>query len=272
MAVKSGFFNAENHDRLYNADNFNSLIDTIKEDGIDNYGAKLEVSEGDGLTVQVGVGRCYFDSHWLVNDGILVVGLDPASPVAPRIDAIVVEISETDRNGVIKSVTGTPNETPTPPELIDTSTVHQHALAYVEVDTRATEVGEITDARTEWSDLKYEILDEVVQGSNKPVTSDAIYEALQASSTVDSALSFTSENAIQNQAVTKGIAGLIAKTTNTSGTNIVETRSDCVITTSFPDANTIVETVVPTTGAYKYVKTTTFSGSTITETVQQQAK
>ena len=266
MAVKSGFFNAENHDRLYNADNFNFLIDTIKGDGIEDYGAKLEVSEGDGLTVQVGVGRCYFNSHWLMNDGILVVGLEPASPVAPRIDAIVVEISETDRNGVIKSVTGTPDETPQRPELINTSTVHQHALAYVEVESRATEVGEITDART------YTILDEVSSTSDKPVSSRAIAQALQESGTVDASLSFTSENAVQNQAVTKGIAGLIAKTTNTSGTNIVETRSDCVITTSFPDADTIVETVVPTQGAYKYVKTTTFSGDTITETVQQQQR
>ena len=159
--LRSGFFNSQNHDRMYNATDFNELISTIKSDGIDNYGDKLEVSAGQGLSVQVSTGKCFFNNHWLYNDNAYQIELEEASIVAPRIDAIVVEVNDTERDVLLKSVSGNPSNTPVPPTLIDSGSVHQHLLAYVNVPKEATSVGTITDKRSEWSDVKSDKLDDV---------------------------------------------------------------------------------------------------------------
>ena len=159
--LRSGFFNSQNHDRMYNATDFNELISTIKSDGIDNYGDKLEVSAGQGLSVQVSTGKCFFNNHWLYNDNAYQIELEEASIVAPRIDAIVVEVNDTERDVFLKSVSGNPSNTPVPPTLIDSGSVHQHLLAYVNVPKEATSVGTITDKRSEWADVKSDKLDDV---------------------------------------------------------------------------------------------------------------
>lgn len=159
--LRSGFFNSQNHDRMYNATDFNELISTIKSDGIDNYGDKLEVSAGTGLSVQVSTGKCFFNNHWLYNDNAYQIELEEASIVAPRIDAIVVEVNDTERDVFLKSVSGEPSNNPVPPTLIDSGSVHQHLLAYVNVPKEATSVGTITDKRSEWADVKSDKLDDV---------------------------------------------------------------------------------------------------------------
>lgn len=159
--LRSGFFNSQNHDRMYNATDFNELISTIKSDGIDNYGDKLEVSAGQGLSVQVSTGKCFFNNRWLYNDNAYQIELEEASIVAPRIDAIVVEVNDTERDVFLKSVSGEPSNNPAPPTLVDSGSVHQHLLAYVNVPKEATSVGTITDKRSEWSDVKSDKLDDV---------------------------------------------------------------------------------------------------------------
>ena len=159
--LRSGFFNSQNHDRMYNVTDFNELISTIKSDGIDNYGDKLEVSAGQGLSVQVSTGKCFFNNNWLYNDNAYQIELEEASIVAPRIDAIVVEVNDTERDVFLKSVSGEPSNNPVPPTLIDSGSVHQHLLAYVNVPKEATSVGTITDKRSEWADIKSDKLDDI---------------------------------------------------------------------------------------------------------------
>lgn len=159
--LRSGFFNSQNHDRMYNASDFNELISTIKSDGIDNFGDKLEVSAGTGLSVLVSTGKCFFNNHWLYNDNAYQVELEEASLVAPRIDAIVVEVNDNERDVFLKSVSGEPSNNPVPPTLIDSGSVHQHLLAYVNVPKEATTINSITDKRSEWSDVKSDKLDDV---------------------------------------------------------------------------------------------------------------
>ena len=164
--LRSGFFNSQNHDRMYNATDFNELISTIKSDGIDNYGDKLEVSAGQGLSVLVSTGKCFFNNHWLYNDSAYQVELEEASIVAPRIDAIVVEVNDTERDVFLKSVSGNPSNTPVPPTLIDSGSVHQHLLAYVDVAKEASAIGDITDERSEWADIKSERLTDAEEEIN----------------------------------------------------------------------------------------------------------
>ena len=151
---KGGFFNSTDHDRRYSALDFNQLIDTIKSDGIDQYGDKLEVIAGEGLNVIVKSGKAFYNQHWLFNDANLTLELEQASPTQDRIDAIIIEVNETDRTMLIKAVTGEPSDTPVAPSLVETTNIHQYYLAWVEVDTGSLVVGTITDKRTQWADIE----------------------------------------------------------------------------------------------------------------------
>lgn len=211
--LRSGFFNSQNHDRMYNATDFNDLISTIKSDGIDNYGDKLEVSAGQGLSVLVSTGKCFFNNHWLYNDNAYQIELEEASVVAPRIDAIVVEVNDTERDVFLKSVSGEPSNNPAPPTLVDSGSVHQHLLAYANVPKEATSVGTITDKRSEWADVKSDKLDDV-QGQ---ITSNIENEET-ASRTLNAG-----EYIIRNNQLYRVTTTIASGSAITEGTNIVGT-------------------------------------------------
>lgn len=134
MSVTSGFFNSINGDRTYNAEQMSSIFDGIINDGVfANIGTAFSVQATTGNTVNVGTGRCWFDSTWLLNDATLPIELDDAEVLLDRIDAIVIEInhSESIRAGSIKVVNGTPSSTPTNPTMTHTDYINQYPIAYI---------------------------------------------------------------------------------------------------------------------------------------------
>lgn len=150
--VSYGFYNAINFDRLYNAMQMGEIFDGIINDGIlSHYGEAFEVSPGGGLSVIVGIGRCWFDHTWTLNDAELPLVLEPAELVHDRIDAVVIEVDARDeaRENSIKIVKGTPGSPAQKPELTNTTLVHQHPIAYVSIPAECQEInqGLITDNR-----------------------------------------------------------------------------------------------------------------------------
>lgn len=134
MSVTSGFFNSINGDRTYNAEQMSSIFDGIINDGVfANIGTAFSVQATTGNTVNVGTGRCWFDSTWLLNDATLPIELDDAEVLLDRIDAIVIEInhSESIRAGSIKVVNGTPSSTPVNPTMTHTDYINQYPIAYI---------------------------------------------------------------------------------------------------------------------------------------------
>ena len=134
MTVKSGFFNSLNGDRRYNSEEMSAIFDGIINDGVfANVGSAFAVTADTGNSVTVGVGRAWFDSKWIYNDAILPVFLENSELVLDRIDAIVIEIdnSESIRKGDIKIVKGTPASNPVNPTMADTSSKHQHPLSFI---------------------------------------------------------------------------------------------------------------------------------------------
>lgn len=134
MTVRSGFFNSLNGDRRYNSEEMSAIFDGIINDGVfANVGSAFAVTADTGNSVTVGVGRAWFDSKWIYNDAILPVFLENSELVLDRIDAIVIEIdnSESIRKGDIKIVKGTPASNPVNPTMADTSSKHQHPLSFI---------------------------------------------------------------------------------------------------------------------------------------------
>lgn len=138
MAVTYGFYNSNDHDRIYDANDFSAIFDGIINDGVFmSVGERFNVTPVDGLGISVGSGRAWFDSTWTHNDADLILSLDPSDMLEGRIDAVVLEINSETRTNSVKVVKGTTLTSPVRPELTNDDLVHQYPLAYVTIDAEA---------------------------------------------------------------------------------------------------------------------------------------
>lgn len=136
MSVTSGFFNARNSDRTYDAVQMSNIFDGLINDGVYNsQGGYFMVTPQSGMVVQVATGRAWFDHSWTLNDAILPITLDPAELFLDRIDAIVIETNHdiNVRENSIKVIKGTPSANPVKPTMVKTDDVKQYPLCYITV-------------------------------------------------------------------------------------------------------------------------------------------
>ena len=134
MSVSSGFFNSLNGDRKYNAAQMSAIFDGLIIDGIfASIGTAFAVKAAGGLTVNIGVGKAWFDHTWTVNDSILPMTAPEAEVLLDRIDAVVLEVNGTEsvRENTIKFVKGNPSSAPSRPTLTNEGNVHQYPLCYI---------------------------------------------------------------------------------------------------------------------------------------------
>lgn len=139
MAVTSGFFNSQNHDRLYDAIQISSMFDGLILDGVyQKYGDAFLVtpySDADN-TVIIGTGRGWFDHTWILNDTQFTIEIDAPNGMLSRIDAIVLDINREDsvRKNDILYIPGTFSDgTASKPALINEEMHKQYPIAYIDV-------------------------------------------------------------------------------------------------------------------------------------------
>lgn len=141
MAFTCGFFNSVDGDRRYNSRQISQIFDGIIIDGVfAHYGTHFKITPLNGMEINVGEGRFWFNHVWGLNDGNTVVHLDPSDISSQRKDAIVIEINESDevRNAFIKVLKG--NTSGNKPTIVNTEDFHQYPLAYVTVPAGATAI------------------------------------------------------------------------------------------------------------------------------------
>lgn len=134
MSVTSGFFNSQNGDRKYNAEQMSAIFNGIINDGIfASVGTAFSVNAAGGNNITVGIGRAWFNSIWVWNDSILPLVADIPEILQNRIDAVIIEIDKTEnvRAANIKIVKGTPYQNPSRPTMVDTDYINQYPLAYI---------------------------------------------------------------------------------------------------------------------------------------------
>lgn len=157
MAIYCGFFNSENKDRLYTAEDMTKPYELLVSNGVfatpqgtpSNY---LQVYASTSMNVTVKAGRGIFYDKWFINDADMVLTIDSAEPTLPRIDTIVVKIDKTAtvRAGSIIVKKGAPNSTPVAPAIeTGDSGVKEYRLAdiYVKANASAIAQSDITDKR-----------------------------------------------------------------------------------------------------------------------------
>ena len=134
MSVTYGFYNSLNGDRKYNAEQMSAIFDGLIIDGVfASIGGIFAVKAAGGLTVNVSPGKAWFDHTWTLNDSILPLTAPEAEVLLDRIDAVILEVDQTEsvRENSIRIIKGTPASTPENPVLTNEGTVHQHPLCYI---------------------------------------------------------------------------------------------------------------------------------------------
>lgn len=144
MTVTSGFFNALNSDRRYDALQMGRLFDGLINDGVyETIYKQFRVSPKEGFQIQVNTGRGWFEHTWIWNDSVLLLNLREPNPIRNRIDAVVIEVNhDVDvRADSIKIIEGTPSDSPVRPTLKKgEGEVYQFPLAYISVKSNAQEI------------------------------------------------------------------------------------------------------------------------------------
>ena len=143
MTYTSGFFNSVNHDRTYDADTFGSMFDGVINDGVFRTWGDGMVAVG-GMTVAVSTGRAWFNHTWTVVTADERLTLAASSPSMPRIDAVVLRVDKSTsvRRNRIYIKQGQASDSPSRPQLENTTTVREYVLADIRVNNGATAISQ----------------------------------------------------------------------------------------------------------------------------------
>lgn len=156
MAIKCGFFNSVNKDRLYKAEEMTRPYELLVSNGVfatqeGKPSTQLQVYANSGMTIKVLAGRGIFKDKWLINDADLSLTVSTAEVTLARIDSVIVRIdtSESVRTGTIVVKEGTPASSPTAPVMVRSDTIYEYRLADILVNPGVTAITQtnITDRR-----------------------------------------------------------------------------------------------------------------------------
>lgn len=156
MAVSSSkvyFYNSDNGDRVYDADSFSDWLLKFFTTGV--FQNDLYVQAMTGMNVMVNTGYCNIKGKVRDFDEVQELTISPAHSQYPRIDAIVIERNDTDRDITVKYVQGQiSGATPSAPTMQRDTLVYQICLAQIYVNAGVTSITQanITDTRPD-SDL-----------------------------------------------------------------------------------------------------------------------
>lgn len=153
MADQYGlFWNSNNNDRLYSADSFSELFQKFFTTGV--FQNDLQVTATSGMDIQAGTGYACINGKVRFFDTVDTLTVPPASGTYPRIDTVVIERNDTNREITIKLVTGEYSGTePTATAPVRSGAIYQIVLAEIYVGVGVTEItaGDITDKRPDSS-------------------------------------------------------------------------------------------------------------------------
>lgn len=147
---KSGFFNSSDGDRIYNATDFAAYFGSLVSNGIFYMTAtNLQVIPGTGFAVSIAAGSAWINGYRYENTDALNIPLTTANGSNPRIDRVVVRLSQVSRSIHLAVIAGTPSATPVAPSLTRTSDIYELGIADVLVPAAATSIitNNITDTR-----------------------------------------------------------------------------------------------------------------------------
>lgn len=143
------FWNSNSGDRTYNADSFEDWLKPFFQNGVFTGGMQTTAS-GSDMVITVSSGTAYINGKVRTFDTDTSFTLAAASSAYPRIDTVVVERNDTDRQITLKVVQGKySGSTASPTAPVRTGGVYQLVLAQIAVGAGVTKItaSDITDTR-----------------------------------------------------------------------------------------------------------------------------
>lgn len=156
MALTSAFFDAKlvgnEYDRVYSAESFAEYFASFIANGVfPDPATNLQVVAnvpGD-MTVRVKSGLGWINGYYCNNDGDYPLSISPANGTLPRIDAVVLRWSRSNRSISLEVKTGVATSSPSAPPLERSADNYELMLASIHVVAGATSIAQanITDKR-----------------------------------------------------------------------------------------------------------------------------
>ena len=156
MALTSAFFDAklvgDEYDRVYSAEHFAEYFASFIANGVfPDPATNLQVVAnvpGD-MTVRVKSGLGWINGYYCNNDGDYSLAISPANGTFPRIDAVVLRWSRSNRSISLEVKTGVATSSPSAPPLERSADNYELMLASISVVAGATSIAQanITDKR-----------------------------------------------------------------------------------------------------------------------------
>ncbi len=143
------FYGSQNGDRKYSAKDFEDWLKKFFTSG--TFIGDLQVIAAGGMQVTVGTGYINIDGKARNYDETITLDITNANATYDRIDNVVVERRDSDRDFFVKVVTGSATDTPTAPVRVWEDGVYQMVLAQIRVAAGAVEITQanITDTRAD---------------------------------------------------------------------------------------------------------------------------
>lgn len=145
------FYNSVEHDRVYDADSFSELFRKFFTTGV--FTGDLQVTAGEGMKVTVGSGYCNINGKVKLWQSPQTLDITTAHASYDRIDTVVIERNDTDRDFRLKAVTGSATDSPRATAPVRGGEIYQLVLAQISVKAGATKItqADITDTRADTS-------------------------------------------------------------------------------------------------------------------------
>lgn len=144
------FYNSNDGDRVYDASSFEYWLKKFFTSGV--FADECQVTaDGTGMTCSMAEGYANVDGKVKFWDEAQGLALENASSSYDRIDAVVIERNDTDRDITVKIVSGTYAADPVAPDPERDDGVYQLVIAQIYVAAGATAItqADITDTRTD---------------------------------------------------------------------------------------------------------------------------
>ena len=142
------FYASENGDRVYDADSFEHLLKKFFTSGV--FAGDCQVTaDGSGMICEMGAGYSNCDGKIRFFENAAPLTISNAHGIYDRIDTIVIERNDSDRDITCKVVTGSYAQDPIPTAPVRENGIYQLVVAEVYVAAGATKITQsaITDKR-----------------------------------------------------------------------------------------------------------------------------
>jgi len=148
------FDSTEDDAREYTAAEFSEYFSKFLSDGVytENGEMGLRVTTINGFNIKVSPGYAFIRGYMYKNDTDIEFALDPPDVVLDRIDRVVLKLDIVNRTMNIQLKKGSLGSQPSPPSLIDNSSVKELPIAQIRINHGST-TGIIIDERVPVSSL-----------------------------------------------------------------------------------------------------------------------